>query len=329
MKAQTVSIIGVTRATISVALALKASPAGLAVIAHDRNRDRTEEAQTKTGAFSKVEWNLVNAASAADIIVLDVPMVELENTLTVIGGDVQAHTLVLDFGTLKGPGLKWARQHLTQGHYVGASPILSAAFLADGRDDPGAASADLFRNGLFALMPSPTAEPAAVETAVNFGRLLGAVPYFVDPMEYDALAQGVETLPGLLAAAMFGAVQASPSWRDILRFANNQFGTATQALNQGVDIVPLALNDKASTLRWLDALIAELGKWRSAVSRGETDMLELMAGDMVLKREKWLKERAENNWVEMPGQDVHSPSFSEQLLGGWISGRTKKDSKDK
>jgi prephenate dehydrogenase len=324
MKAQTVSIIGMGRLSVSLALALKAAQAGLTLIGHDRAEERTRQAK-ELGAIDKVEWNLVNAVSVADILVLAVPVSELEDTLAVSGEEVQPHALVLDISSLKGLGLNWAKKYMRQGHYVGASPVFTAASLADGRDAPLLASADLFRNSIFCLTPSATADPQAVETAVNFGLLLGATPYFVDPLEYDSLIQGVETMPGLLAAALFNTVRQSTGWRDILRFANLPFALTTQPLSRGEDIVRLALNDKAATLRWLDALIEEMQSFRRQIAAGNAESLSLILEDLILKREKWLKERAENNWVESEGPKIEHRGFTEQMLGGWIAERGKKE----
>lgn len=325
MKAQTVSIIGMGRLGVSLGLALKASQAGLTIVGHDRAEERTRQAKDKVGAIDKAEWNLINAVSAADILVLAVPMTELEDVLLVGGEEVQPHALVLDLSSLKGLGLKWAKLYLRHGHYVGASPVLTAASLADGRDDPLTASADLFKNSIFCLAPSATADPQAVETAVNFGLLLGATPYFVDPMEYDSLIQGVVTMPGLLAAAMFNTVHQSTGWRDILRFANVPFALTTQPLSEGVDVARLALNDKAATLRWLDALIGEMEAFRRQIAAGDLESLSIIMEDLWLKREKWLRDRAENNWVEGETPRIEHRGLSEQMLGGWIAGRGKKE----
>ncbi len=325
MKAQTVSIIGMGRLGVSLGLALKATQAGLTVIGHDRIEERTRLAKDKLGAIDKAEWNLINAVSAADILVLALPVSELEDTLSVSGSEVQPHALVLDMSSLKGLGLKWAKQYAPRVHYVGASPVLTAASLADGRDDPLTASADLFKNSVFCLAPSATADPQAVETAVNFGLLLGATPYFVDPLEYDSLVQGVETIPGLLAAAMFNTVHQSAGWRDILRFANVPFAMSTQPLSEGADVARLALNDKAATLRWLDALINEMQAFRRQIAAGDRESLALIMEDLWLKREKWLKERAENNWVEGETPKIEHRGLTEQMLGGWISGKGRKE----
>ncbi|MBK7180086.1 MAG: prephenate dehydrogenase/arogenate dehydrogenase family protein [Chloroflexi bacterium] len=227
MKAQNVSIIGLGRLGASIGLAVKKSSATMTVIGHDRNQDVAKIAQSPVGAVDKVEANARNLASRADILVLAVPMSELEPLLSVIGDAIQPHALILDFSSLKQPGLKWAAKYLVQGHYVGASPVLAADWLTDGRVEVEAASADLFKNSIFCLMPSPKADPQAVETAVNFGSLIGAVPYFVDPMEYDSLLQGLEVVPGLLGAAMFRAITQSTGWRDMLRFAGLPFAQTT------------------------------------------------------------------------------------------------------
>jgi prephenate dehydrogenase len=328
MKAQTITIVGMDRTGVSIARALKAATNGLTIIGHDRFRDLAQKAKEQLGAIDRAEWNLLSAAAAADILVLSIPLTELENTLMVIGEELQPHTLVLDLSPLKGKSLQWANQYLKRGHYVGVVPVLSATYLNDGRTDVEAATADLFRESVFCLMPSPRADPQAVETAVNFGRLLGATPYFVDPMEYDSLAQGIETLPGLMAAALFGALQKSTGWRDMLRFANSSFALSTQPLQQGTDITSLALNDKAAALRWLDAVLQELTAIRRMIYDGDREMIDLSLGNLLIQREKWLKERGENNWVEVVGTPIDRPSVGEQFLGGWLGGKLKKDTKD-
>lgn len=327
MKAQTVTIVGLGRAGISIAKALKASPAGLTIVGHDRFRELTQKAKDELGAIDRAEWNLVNAAAAADILVLSVPMAELETNLMVISDELQPHTLVLDLATLKGSGQRWADKYMKRGHYVGVAPVLSAAYLNDGRDDAESATADLFRNSIFCMMPSVRADPKAVETAVNFGRLLGATPFFIDPLEYDSLAQGIETLPGLTAAALFGAVQKSTGWRDMLRFANSSFALATQPLQQGTDITSLALNDKAATLHWLDVFLKELTDLRNLIQNGDREMIDLTFGNLLIQRERWLKERSKNEWMEGVDNEMDRPSMSEQLLGGWIGGKLKKDNR--
>jgi len=325
MKAQTITIVGLERIGTSIGLAIKQALPGVTVVGHDRNAALARDAKEKVGAIDREELNLPRAAAKADILVLATPLTESEAVLQVVGDDLQAHALVLDLSSLKGPGLKWAEKYLRQGHYVGAVPVLASALLADGRSGVEAARPDLFRNSLFCLMPAPQADPQAVETAVNFGRLLGAIPYFLDPVEYDSLVQGVETVPGLIAAAIFNAIYNSSGWRDMLRFAGLPFALATLPLESSDDIVFQALNNKTATLRWLDALLNELSEVRRWLYEGESELLAAMLSELNTQRQRWLRDRAENDWAEVKTPDIERPTFSEQMLGGWISQRGKKD----
>ncbi|MCP4419652.1 MAG: prephenate dehydrogenase, partial [Chloroflexi bacterium] len=203
MKTQTITIIGLGRVGASIGLALKNSPLDVKVIGHDPDAEKGKIAKDELQAIDQTEWSLAKAARKADILIITSQIAELEEVLQVIGSEIQAHTLVIDLSNLKRLGLDWAKLHLQQGHYVGAMPVLAAPYLTDGRSHPSAATPDLFKNSTFCLMPSAKVDSQAVETAVNFGLLLGASPYFVDPDEYDSLIQGSETLPGLVAVAMF------------------------------------------------------------------------------------------------------------------------------
>ncbi|MBK8985214.1 MAG: prephenate dehydrogenase/arogenate dehydrogenase family protein [Chloroflexi bacterium] len=315
MKAQNVSIIGLGRLGASIGLAVKQSSPTLTIIGHDRQPDMARIAQTSLHAIDKAEANARSLAARADILALAVPMSELEPLLSVIGDAIQPHTLILDFSTLKQPGLKWAAAHLSQGHYVGASPVLAADWLSDGRIHIEAASADLFRNSIFCLMPAPQADPQAVATAVAFGSMLGAVPYFVDPLEYDNLAQGLETVPGLLAAAMYRAITQSPGWRDMLRFAGLSFAQTTQPLSAGADVAYQAFTNKTATLRWLDSLIDEMKALRRLVDEGDLDMVSSIFADLHMERQRWLADRAKNEWAEGQAPEIEGNTIGSQFLG--------------
>lgn len=322
MKAQTVTIIGMDRLGASIGLALKQSSLDLTIVGNDRDGSLTRQAEA-VGAIDEIKRNLVRAAAAADILVLAVPFAELEETIQIIGDSVREHTLVLDLSGLKGPGLTWAKKYMQQGHYVGASLVLAASALADGRSETELADPSLFQNSVFCVMPSVDVEPAAVETAVNFGRLIGASPYFVDIAEYDNLVQGTETLPGLMAAALFGAVHKSGGWRDMLRFAGLPFALTTLPLTTGAGIARLALNDKDATLRWLNALVEEIQQVRQWVYEGEEELLAARLEGLQLERDRWLRDRAKNDWLEEKGPDLSQASFTGHLFGGLTRARGK------
>lgn len=271
MKAQTVAIVGLDRTGASIGLALKATGKELQVIGHDRNDEAMKQAK-KLGALDATQRNLPELARAADILALTVPANELQETLRIIGPDVQPHALVLDMSSLKVKGQQWAAQYLQQGHYIGARPIWAATTLLDRRTGIESARADLFENSVYCLMPAATAEPKAVETAVNLGILLGARPFFIDAAEYDSLDQAVQTLPGFMAAALFRTIAGSQGWRDMARLAQEPFALATSPLQHFADLSYVALNQPESMLFWLDAFIAEVQQLRDRVQAGDMDV---------------------------------------------------------
>ena len=290
--------------------------------------DRALATEAKNlGAVDSTEWNLISACSTADILILNLPIDELKGTLQNIGGDMQAHSLILDMGLLKSEGLKWAEQYVTRGHYVGVRPILAAPFMADGRSTLESASPDMFRNSVFCLMPSAKADPQAVETAVNVGISVGGTPYFLDAAEYDNLVQGVEMMPRLMAAAMFSSMHKAKGWRDVLRLAGLPFSLATVSLENDKEIAHLAAYDKDATMHWLDSLIVELQEMRQWLFREDNEAIAAVFESLSIEREKWLLEREKNEWLEGQKQDLEMPSFAETLFGSF-AGRARSKGDD-
>ncbi|MCP5099392.1 MAG: prephenate dehydrogenase/arogenate dehydrogenase family protein [Chloroflexi bacterium] len=325
MKTQTISIIGLNRIGVSIGLALKNSPLDFTIVGHDKDSAIGRDAKEVVGAIDKTEWNLLTAATQADILVLTLPTSELKVTLEAFGDNLQPHTLIVDLSGMKQSALNWAEQYVRKGHYIGAVPIFAADSMADGRSAIETADADLFRNSVFCLMPSPKADKDAVETAVNFGILLGATPYFLNPEEYDNLSHGVDTMPGLLSAAMFSAIYKSEGWRDMLRFAGLNFSVSTAPLQSTADNIEIAMQDKNALLRWIDAVMDDLTQMRRWVHDGEAEIMSAYIQELNDERERWVRQRMKNEWTEVQNQHIQSPSFAEQMLGGFAPGRDKDD----
>ncbi len=320
MQTETVSIIGLDRVTGSIALALGATDLGLTIIGYDYDRSIVKEAK-RMELIDKGVSKVFNAAAAADILLLNIPLERQEETIKAIGDEVREHTLIMDLSGLKSPGIKWADEYLKLGHYVAASPILAAVRLTDGREGVEASRQDLFKHSVFCIMPSANADPKAVETAVNMGRLLGSQPFFLDPLEYDSFVQGLETTPGLLAVALFRAITQSTGWHDMLRFAGLDFTRATAALDNR-DLASLTFHDQSSTLRWLDAVIQELQQVRHLITDGDQERMELILEQLSIDRERWLAEREKNEWMEDTSSNMSGLSLAGQMFG---FGRAKRD----
>ena len=316
MKTQTISIIGLDKVGASIGLAVGQANPALQRLGFDGERSRGQQVQAR-GAVDKALWSLPQVVEPADILILNLPLGEMAGLLAAVAPHVQPHCLLLDLSPLKERGLALAGQYLTRGHYVGIAAVYGAKWLFDGRTDPETAQPDLFQNSLLALTPSPEASPQAVETAVNFGRLLGAQPFFLEAAEYDSLAYALESLPGLLAAALFNALTKSDGWRDRLRLAGPAFAQTTFPLTRP-DLGQLALHDKETTLHWLDNLLAELTAVREQVANGEADIVSAILTEMGREHAAWVAERQANEWDDQP--PIERVTLGQQLLGGLAPG---------
>lgn len=324
MQTQTITILGLGRLGTSAGLALRASSLDVTLVGYEDNRHFAQQAKAILQAVDKLESNLIKAVSDADIVIFTMPTSRLESVLQAIGNELQEHTLFVDLSEMKRLGLDLATKYLQQGHYVGAVVVPSAAFLEDGRSDNKYASAEYFRNGTFCLMPSSTVDEQAVITAEKLGRLLGAVPFSIDLDEYDTLVQGVTTLPTLGAAAMFKAIQQTPGWRDVQRFAGLDFAASTAPLKLNEDAVLQVQHNKEATLRWLDAFLVELQQLRRRIVEDDAELLAAYLTTVDNERETWLAVRAQNNWDERNAPDIDTPSRLGKLFGG-LAGSLKKD----
>lgn len=326
MKTQTIALIGLNRQTVSIGLALKQSSFTATIFGYDDDRALSQIAKDDLKAIDKTEWNLGNLVSRADILLLAAPADQHEPLLATIGQAMQAHAVLLDLSTQKQLGQTWAAEHLARGHYVGVAPILSAAMMEDGRSDIRHATADAFRQSVWCVMPSAESEPDAVETAVQFGRLLGATPYFLEAAEFDKLIQGVTLLPGLVAAGLFAALHKAEGWADLQRVAGQPFALLTQPVALAAETAVLANQHKSATLRWLDAFITEMQQLRQLVDETDVDILRAVLNDQQVARESWLRLRQKNDWAdEARLPDIPTRSFMEQMLGGLAPKREKND----
>lgn len=325
MKTQTISILGLQRTGMSVAMALKAGEQPFTIVGYDSDRDRRYAALKTHEAVDEETRSVAKAASLGDIVVIALPASELETTLDVIGSELREHTLVIDMSPLKSQGAAWAKRYFRQGHYVGARPVFSATTFADATRDAQTARPDLFEESVLCITASAEVEPKAIETTVKFGMLLGAQPYFLDAGEYDNLVQGVDGLPGVAAAALFKALHGATGWRDMLRFADLPFYLSTMPLAEHDDLALSLLNDRDATLRWMDALSAEIATMRRWVAEGDAEALNALLSSLNGDRERWLAERRKNDWLNSK-DDIGMESFSlSQMMLGGLARRGKSD----
>jgi prephenate dehydrogenase len=324
-----VTILGLGRVGGSLARCL-APRAELRLTGYDRDASVARQAKSQ-GVLHQAHWNLPSAVDQANLVLLTAPMAEQAETLKIIAPELRAGCVVATVCPLLAPPLAWAGEWLAgppERHFVACHAALNPSRLYT--DDTGfeSSSADLFKQGLWAMAPAPGCSPEGLRLMADLVRLLEAFPYFVDPAEHDGLAGASEMLPALLALALMQAAE-SPGWPETRKVADRSFATATAALAD-VDLAALRAN-RDNALRYLDAALAALQALRQQIAADgpAAQRVDNAFAEASARRSAWLAERRRGDWEHPADPLANMPTtgdmFGRLLVGGLLSRRGEKD----
>jgi prephenate dehydrogenase len=328
-----ITIIGLGRIGASIGLALAAHKDQVTVTGHDKSPTIAQVAK-KLGAVDKVAFNLPASVENADVVVLSLPLDQVCDTLKVIAQDLREDAVVLDTSPAKAAAAAWVKELLpAKRHYIGLTPAINPQYLEESARGVDAAHADLFQHSLVAVSaPAGTAE-AALKLAADFVTLLGASPYFADLAEVDGIMACVHILPQLAATALMESALNQPGWSDIRKLAGPAFaaGTASLAAEEPSALAEAALQNQQTTVRVLGEYIAALSALREEIASGRKAGLEKRLKAVRKGREKWMAERAKDDWLAVEYGRSELPTtrnILKQQIGGLdklFSRRAKKD----
>lgn len=317
-----ITIVGLGFIGGSIGLALHQAEVDFEVVGHDRERGAANRAK-KIGAVDKTDWNLISACEDADLIVLAIPVGGIKDTLAAIGSDLKPGCLITDTASIKSPVIEWAEEILPEEvNFVGGDPIVANAGTAEGID---AASADLFSGAVYCLTPAAGAAPDAVRLASDFVYLLGAKPYFLDPLEHDGLMAGVDHLPFVLSAALLSVTTESASWREMRRLAGGAFENATRFVSADpATYRDACLVNRENIMRWIDACSEKMSELKETILAEDAEKLEQIFEEAMIARMRWLRAREAGDWEEQSSDMPSMGGFMGQMLGLGMLGKRKK-----
>ena len=328
-----ISIIGLGQIGASIGLALASHKDQVTTLGFDSSPEVNRKAQ-KIGAVENVGHSLSGSVKGADVVVLALPLDQVQETLKTIAQDVQQQGLVIDTTPVKMAVAAWVKEFLPSGrHYIGLTPALNSLVLDETGTGIDAARADLFQNGLMAVTAPHGTAGEAYKLAASFVTLLGARAFFADQVEVDGIMATVHTLPGLAAAALTQTVIGQPGWADIRKLAGRPFVTSMRPLDaeESAALAEAARQNRVNTVRVLDDYIATLKSLRDEIEGEDRKSLEAHLNRILKGRAQWRKARADGDWQSIESLEQEIPTFSDlwmqqlglgKLLG---QGRKKKD----
>lgn len=330
-----VGILGLGRLGASLGLALKhysqqpASAHQFNIAAYDSHTQNVKVAQ-EIGAVDEVKNRPEEIAKGKDIIFMTLPAYEAETVYPLISHTLRQGAVVFDFTSFKQNMLAFAEEHLaSKAHVVSMSALVNPKYLFYGIADTEHASADYFDKGIMLVMPSVRADKGAIALATDVSNILGAVPHFFDPAEYDALSVATEALPALLATTYFYSLSKSAGWLDMGRIANPDFAMFTHDLydTHPDDLRASWLQSSEELVRHLDNVISNLSQVRSALIQKDAKGLTMFLDESAEQYELWLNRRIQPEW-ELSEKIKPETATIRGLMRGMFGGFIVPDKKD-
>ena len=322
------TILGLGQIGTSAGLALREHKDSILRVGHDKSRKAVNLAK-ESDAVDKTALTLVGAVKEADIILLALPFQEIYPVLEFIAEDLKEDVLVMDTAPLKSPVIGWVKELLPdKTHYVGLLPVIKAEYLGEIEHGPETAHGDLFEGNLMAVVTSHTASEEAINTAANFVHLLGATPYFADPIEIDGILSMTHILPQILAAAMLDATNSAPGWREGRKLAGKAFSQMTNSF--GKDEIPEALAaaitfNQENSNRLINDIIRSLVEIRDLEVAPTQEELADHFQKLQQGRDIWLDDRQESSWSEAKKAQIPK---RENMLSRLLGFRTPKPKRE-
>jgi prephenate dehydrogenase len=315
------TIVGLGEVGTAFGLALRSQTAQILRAAHDRSQAAAQRA-LNLGAVDETHTDLMRAIKGARIILLCLPLHEIQPLMARIGPDLSDGVLVMDTSPAKALVANWMREFLPQGcAYVGLLPALN---LQSSPDDSSQVDNPLRQMPIF-LAGLPGTPSAALETAADLIAMAEAQPVFTDIAELDGLTVGTFLLPALASAVLFDVTSSRPGWQEARRTTGRTFA----ALAMSGDLIPpeslhLGLfSNKEHVIRLLDEYRAALQVLRDQIdlAPASEEAAGLLSG---LERaaeqiQHWRQGRLTNRW------DANLLNLPEKqdILSRWLGIRKK------
>ncbi|MCX6053512.1 MAG: prephenate dehydrogenase/arogenate dehydrogenase family protein [Chloroflexi bacterium] len=323
-----ITIIGLGQVGSSFGLALAPLKDKVFRCGHDADPARGKRLE-KEGAFDKIFYHLPESVQDADVVLLALPVDQIEDTLKVIAEDLKTGAVVIDTSTAQAGVRTWAKRYLTaERQFISMTPVINAAYLDEKMDECMTGHADLFNSREMILTADSSTHSETIDLAVDLARVVGARVLFSDLLEADGIFAKIEVLPKLVSSALLMATIDQPGWKDARCFTSRSFLRSTEAveyIDEKDQPAITAMLNQENTLLSLNAMISALGEIRDLVRENDQETLTRVLKNIGEARAEWLEQRRSGNWEERSGKTFPArASLFGSLLSNPMKGRKKK-----
>ncbi len=315
-----ISIIGLGTTGASLGLGLQQQEGNFEIVGHDKDPDATSEAR-RLKAVQRTEWNLHRACEGAELLVLAVPLNELEELLLLIKDDLNNDSLVLIMAKVMQPALTLAEKMLPNNVHVVVGHVILT-----GIGGSLTTRADLFDEAPFCIAAGVNTDPDAIQLASDFVERMNAKPLFVDAQEHDGIIAGMEQLPQFMGVALMEMLSTSSGWSESRRLAGRQFAQSTELSGSADRLYTDFQSNRQNLLLRIDQIQQALSEWRTLLStdvapesyEGEDHPLLAALKKVEKSRDAWEIQALLKSWDEPPQIETGggSSGLMQQLFFG-------------
>ncbi len=281
---QKLVIFGVGLIGGSFALALKKANFVNEIVGVGRSSENLKFAVTQ-GIIDKVAADSRSALADADLVLLAVPLGELEAVISQIAPFLPPHAVVTDTASTKEKVISLAQQHLKPiVNFVPGHPIAGAE-----KSGATAARDDLFLDKKIILTPLSGTAPEAIALVTGAWQACGAQVSTLPPQVHDDLLAAVSHLPHVLAFALVDYIASRADAPQLFALAAGGFRDFTRIAASNPEMWrDICLANRDALLGEIDAYHGQLSTIRAALARDDgAALLELFSRSRAA-RQKWL-----------------------------------------
>lgn len=284
MRFQKITIIGVGLLGGSLGLAIKHRRLARQVCGYVRRTASIKECE-RVGAMDFATTDLLAAVWDADLVILCTPLAQMRSLVEQMSPALKRGAIVTDVGSVKGSVVSNVEALVTRagGHFVGSHPMA-------GGEKQGvlASRADLFECAMCVVTPTKRTHPTALRKVEKFWKTLGARLLRTTPDAHDALVSRSSHLPHLLAATLVNLVLDSKLPPEQAQLCATGFRDTTRIASGSPEMWrDIAVTNSKHLARALDSMVSELGKFRSALKRGDSKGISRFFETAKQRRDDW------------------------------------------
>jgi prephenate dehydrogenase len=272
----------------SFALALKRAGIVGRVAGVGRSRSNLERA-LELGVIDEVADHARVALGGADLVLVAVPVRQMDAVFTAIAPYLEADAALTDGGSTKRDVIGAAQNALAGkiGRFVPAHPIAGGEL-----SGVEAAGAELYQGRTVVITPLAQTDPQARAAVDAAWRACGARVVEMSAQHHDELLGAVSHLPHALAFAMVQMIAERTNASELLSFAGAGFRDFTRIASSSPEMWrDICLANRDVLLAELQAYRVELGELAQLLEHGDGDGLERMFASARAARNAWLAER--------------------------------------